>query len=303
MNSVIDVSHLKKHFGRLVAVDDISFNVEEGEIFGLLGENGAGKTTTIEILEGFQHPDGGTVRVLGIEPRHAHREWRDRIGLVLQESEFDPVHTVQETLRLFAGFFSNPRDVHETLELVGLADKAKERFGRLSGGQKRRVDVALGIIGRPDLLFLDEPTTGFDPVARREFWNVISDLRTTGTAIVLTTHYMEEAEALCDHLAIMSRGSIVAKGTCTALISALGATMIRFRAPNHDVDIDLVRSLTGAPFELHDGCVEVSLSADVPGVLARLLAWSESTGVELLDLEVVRPTMNDVFLGATGCDE
>ena len=302
MTSVIDVRHLTKHFGRLVAVNDISFQVEEGEIFGLLGENGAGKTTTIEILEGFQHPDGGSVSVLGIEPKHAHREWRDRIGLVLQESDFDPVHTVHETLQLFAGFFSNPRDVHETLELVGLGDKAKERFGRLSGGQKRRVDVALGIIGRPDLLFLDEPTTGFDPVARREFWNMISDLRTTGTAIVLTTHYMEEAEALCDHLAIMSRGTIVAKGTCAALISALGATMIRFRTPE-DLDLLGVRSATHAPFEVHDGCVEVSLSDGVPDVLRRLLTWSEEHHTELADLEVVRPTMNDVFLGATGCDE
>jgi len=302
VTSVIDVSNLTKHFGRLVAVNDISCQVEEGEIVGLLGENGAGKTTTLEILEGFQRPDGGSVRVLGIEPRHAHRAWRDRIGLVLQESEFDPVHTVQETLRLFAGFFTNPRDVHETLELVGLADKATERFGRLSGGQKRRVDVALGIIGHPDLLFLDEPTTGFDPVARREFWNVIGDLRSTGTAIVLTTHYMEEAEALCDHLAIMSRGTIVAKGTCAALISALGATMIRFKAPA-DLDLDLVRGVTQAPFECHDGCVEVSLSNDVPVVLRRLLTWSEANETELVDLEVVRPTMNDVFLGATECDE
>ncbi|MHB1089307.1 MAG: ABC transporter ATP-binding protein, partial [Acidimicrobiales bacterium] len=193
MSNVIEVTNLTKRFGALVAVDDVSFEVRAGEIFGLLGENGAGKTTTIEILEGFQRADHGVVQVLGVNPRHGHRQWRDRIGLVLQESEFDPVHTVTETLKLFAGFFSNPRDVAETLELVGLADKAGERVGRLSGGQKRRVDVALGIVGNPALLFLDEPTTGFDPVARREFWTVIEGLRDVGTSIVLTTHYMEEA--------------------------------------------------------------------------------------------------------------
>jgi len=189
--TVIEVSNLTKKFGRFTAVDDVSFHVNSGEIFGLLGENGAGKTTTIEMLEGFQRPDGGSIKVLDHNPQHAPREWRDRIGLVLQESEFDPLHSVRETLQLFASFFSHPRDVDETLDMVGLADKANERVGRLSGGQKRRVDVALGIVGRPQLLFLDEPTTGFDPVARREFWQVIEGLRDSGTSMVLTTHYME----------------------------------------------------------------------------------------------------------------
>jgi ABC-2 type transport system ATP-binding protein len=302
MTNVIEVTNLTKRFGRLVAVDELTFSVRRGEIFGLLGENGAGKTTTIEILEGFQRADHGTALVLGVNPRLAHRDWHDRIGLVLQESDFDPVHTVNETLKLFASFFSHPRNVAETLEMVGLSDKAGERVGRLSGGQKRRVDVALGIIGRPELLFLDEPTTGFDPVARREFWSVIEDLREGGTSIVLTTHYMEEAERLCDRLAIMARGQIVAEGTSAALISAMGATTIRFELPAN-VEISTLRSVAGADFILRDNLVEVMLGSGVAEVLLRLLQWSESTAVALTRLEVVRPTLNDVFLGATGAEE
>jgi ABC-2 type transport system ATP-binding protein len=302
MTNVIEVSNLTKRFGKLVAVDNVNFAVHEGEIFGLLGENGAGKTTTIEILEGFQRPDEGSALVLGVNPRMAHRDWRDRIGLVLQESDFDPVHTVNETLKLFASFFSNPRDVAETLEMVGLREKANERVGRLSGGQKRRVDVALGIIGHPALLFLDEPTTGFDPVARREFWSVIEGLRETGTSIVLTTHYMEEAERLCDRLAIMAKGQIVAEGTSATLISALGATTIRFELPS-DIEVSALCSAAGADFIVRDNMVEVLLGSGVQEVLLRLLTWSQLTGTTLTHLEVVRPTLNDVFLGATGSDE
>lgn len=302
MTNVIEVHNLTKRFGTLVAVDDVSFAVREGEIFGLLGENGAGKTTTIEILEGFQRADHGSVQVLGTNPRLGHRHWRDRIGLVLQESEFDPVHTVNETLKLFASFFSNPRDVAETLEMVGLTDKAGERVGRLSGGQKRRVDVALGIVGNPSLLFLDEPTTGFDPVARREFWSVIQGLRESGTSIVLTTHYMEEAERLCDRLAIMARGRIVAEGTSSSLISALGATTIRFELST-DMSLEDLRVVTGADFIERDNVVSVLLGGGVQEILLRLLTWSESSGAVLRGLEVVRPTLNDVFLGATGNEE
>jgi ABC-2 type transport system ATP-binding protein len=302
MTTVIEVNNLTRRFGRLTAVDDVSFSVNEGEIFGLLGENGAGKTTTIEMLEGFQKPDKGSVIVLGENPRHGHREWRDRIGLVLQESDFDPLHSVKETLTLFASFFSHPRDVGETLAMVGLTDKAKERVGRLSGGQKRRVDVALGIVGRPQLLFLDEPTTGFDPVARREFWQVIDDLRTTGTSMVLTTHYMEEAERLCDRLAIMAQGQIVAEGTSSALISAFGATTIRFEVP-YDVEMSTLCAAAGAHFIRRDNVATVLLGDELEGVLFRLLTWSQSTGTALRHLEVVRPTLNDVFLGATRGDE
>ena len=301
MTNVIEVTNLTKRFGRLVAVDDISFRVREGEIFGLLGENGAGKTTTLEILEGFQKPDRGEARVLGENPHSAHRDWRDRIGLVLQESDFDPVHTVSEIVTLFAGFFSNPRDVRETLDLVGLADKAKERVGRLSGGQKRRVDVALGIIGRPRLLFLDEPTTGFDPIARSEFWSVIEGLRADGTSIVLTTHYMEEAERLCDRLAIMAKGQIVAEGTSSTLISAMGATTVRFELPP-ELDVDTLRRVTGADFVVRDSVATALLGSQMQDVLLRLLAWATPRGITLHRLEVLRPSLNDVFLGATGSD-
>ena len=298
MTAVVDVQNLTKRFGHLTAVDDVSFRVDEGEIFGLLGENGAGKTTTIEMLEGFQHPDKGSVLVLGHSPRHAHREWRDQIGVVLQESDFDPLHSVRETLTLFASFFSHPRGVDETLALVGLTDKAHERVGRLSGGQKRRIDVALGIVGRPRLLFLDEPTTGFDPVARREFWRVIESLRATGTSIILTTHYMEEAERLCDRLAIMSRGQIVAEGTSSALISAFGATTIRFDLPE-GVDLATVCEVAGVHFACRDSVVSAIVGDDLETVLLRLLTWTHATARVLHGLEVLRPTLNDVFLGAT----
>ncbi|MBW4029406.1 MAG: ABC transporter ATP-binding protein [Acidobacteria bacterium] len=298
MNFVVDVQNLEKRFGHLTAVDDVSFHVSEGEIFGLLGENGAGKTTTIEMLEGFQRPDRGTVMVLGEAPQHARREWRDQIGVVLQESDFDPLHSVRETLSLFASFFSHPRSVDETLALVGLTDKANERVGRLSGGQKRRIDVALGIVGRPRLLFLDEPTTGFDPVARREFWRVIEDLRESGTSIILTTHYMEEAEQLCDRLAIMAKGQIVAEGTSSALISAFGATTIRFELPE-DSDLMTVCDVAGVSFAYRDNVVSAIVGDDLETVLLRLLNWTHTTGTALHGLEVLRPTLNDVFLGAT----
>jgi ABC-2 type transport system ATP-binding protein len=302
MTNVIEVDNLTRRFGKLVAVDHVSFCVRAGEIFGLLGENGAGKTTTIEILEGFQKPDEGAARVLDVNPRHGHREWRNRIGLVLQESDFDPLHTVNETLRLFASFFSHPRNVAETLDLVGLSDKANERMGRLSGGQKRRVDVALGIIGRPELLFLDEPTTGFDPVARREFWTVIEGLRDAGTSIVLTTHYMEEAERLCDRLAIMAKGRIVAEGTSSTLISALEATTVRFELPR-DVALSTLSAAADVEFFVRDNFAVAQMGDQVQEVLLRLLTWSQATGTVLTHLEVVRPTLNDVFLGATGNDQ
>jgi ABC-2 type transport system ATP-binding protein len=300
--NIIEVSNITKRFGGFVAVNDVSFVLRRGEIFGLLGENGAGKTTTIEILEGFQKADKGTALVLGIDPRSGRRAWRDRVGFVLQESQFDPIHTVNETVKLFASFFSHPRGVAETLELVGLTDKAGERFGRLSGGQKRRVDVAIGIIGRPDLLFLDEPTTGFDPVARHEFWTVIEGLRNDGTSILLTTHYMEEAQRLCDRLAIMAKGQIMAQGTSSSLISALGVITIRFEQPT-GVDLSTLCAITGEDFLLRDNIVSASVGSDVQEILLRLLTWSKSTGIALSGLEVIRPTLNDVFLGATDGDE
>lgn len=298
MANVIEVTGLTKRFGSLMAVDDVSFNVERGEIFGLLGKNGAGKTTTVEILEGYQVPDEGHVTVLGVDPQKGGGAWKDRIGLVLQDSDFDPIHTVAETVALFAGFFTKPKSVAETLELVGLSDKANARIGRLSGGQRRRVDVALGIVGSPELLFLDEPTTGFDPSARREFWTMLEGLRAKGTSILLTTHYMEEAQHLCDRIAILAGGRIVAEGTSTTLIALAGETTVRF---DHQPGLDVVAlsEKTGIDFRVIGDMVSAAVP-DAQRSLFRLLQHAEREGIVLSGLGVVRPTLDDVFLGVTG---
>ena len=298
MSNVIEVAGLTKRFGTLTAVNDVSFSVERGEIFGLLGKNGAGKTTTVEILEGYQSPDAGRVSVLGVDPKKGGGAWKDRIGLVLQDSDFDPSHTVTETVKLFAGFFSHPKSVAETLDLVGLTDKADVRIGRLSGGQRRRVDVALGIVGSPELLFLDEPTTGFDPSARREFWTMLEGLRSTGTSILLTTHYMEEAQHLCDRIAILAAGRIVAEGTSTSLIAVAGTTTVRFNVVD-GLDVAALSHGAGIDFRVAGDVVSAAL-VHAPSELLRLLRYVERVGLELDGLEVVRPTLDDVFLDVTG---
>jgi ABC-2 type transport system ATP-binding protein len=298
MSTVIEVAGLTKRFGSLTAVDDVSFSVEQGEIFGLLGKNGAGKTTTVEILEGYQSPDGGRVHVLGVDPKKGGGAWKDRIGLVLQDSDFDPSHTVAETVNLFAGFFSKSKSVVETLGLVGLTDKANVRIGRLSGGQRRRVDVALGIVGSPELLFLDEPTTGFDPSARREFWTMLEGLRSEGTSILLTTHYMEEAQHLCDRIAILAAGRIVAEGTSTSLIALAGATTVRFDL-TPGLDVAALSRSSGIDFSVRGEVVAATL-AHAQSQLLALLQHVENEGIELNGFEVVRPTLDDVFLDVTG---
>ncbi len=298
MSNVIEVAGLTKRFGSLTAVNDVSFNVEQGEIFGLLGKNGADKTTTVEILEGYQVPDEGRVSVLGVDPKKGGGAWKDRIGLVLQDSDFDPSHTVTETVKLFAGFFSHPKSVAETLNLVGLTDKADERIGRLSGGQRRRVDVALGIVGSPELLFLDEPTTGFDPSARREFWTMLEGLRSAGTSILLTTHYMEEAQHLCDRIAILAAGRIVAEGTSTSLIALAGTTTVRFNVVE-GLDVVSLSNVTGIDFRVEGAVVSAALH-NAQSEMLRLLQFVERVGIELDGLEVVRPSLDDVFLDVTG---
>jgi ABC-2 type transport system ATP-binding protein len=294
----ITVRGLRKSYGENEAVRGIDFEVERGEVFGFLGPNGAGKTTTIEILEGYRPRTDGSVSVLGADPETPTREWRERIGLVLQECELNPLLTVGETMKLYASFFPNPRPIGETLRLVGLEDRITVRVGALSGGQQRRLDVGVGILGNPELLFLDEPTTGFDPSARRDAWNMIEGLKELGTTIVLTTHYMEEAQHLADRVVILREGQIVADGAPATLGDQLGQeTLIRFRSVNGIAD------RIGAAIGRHaqvSGNQATIASTDPQRDLYRLLRWAEDEGVKLTDLEVRRPSLEDVFLEVTG---
>src|ERR671930_1624664 len=235
--AVIAVSDLRKSYGAVEAVRGVSLEVLRGEVFAFLGPNGAGKTTTVEILEGFRERDAGEVEVLGVDPAFAPREWRQRIGVVLQESEVPGLLTVRESLELFAGYFERPRAIDETIALVGLEPQAGQRAAKLSGGQRRRLDVALALVGSPELLFLDEPTTGFDPAARREAWEVIEGLRELGTTILLTTHYLEEAERLADRVGIIKDGVIVAEGPTEEIGGdERRIARIRVRAPGAELN-------------------------------------------------------------------
>ncbi|HEX3562766.1 MAG TPA: ABC transporter ATP-binding protein [Solirubrobacterales bacterium] len=297
--AAIQVTGLRKAYGENEAVRGIDFEVARGEVFGFLGPNGAGKTTTIEILEGYRERTAGDVSVLGVDPGRATREWRSRIGLVLQECELNPLLTVAETMRLYSSFFPNPRPADETLDLVGLGDRHKARVGSLSGGQQRRLDVGVGIVGNPELLFLDEPTTGFDPSARRDAWNMIEGLKDLGTTIVLTTHYMEEAQHLADRVVILREGRIVAAGAPATLGDQLGQeTIIRFRLTD-GLTPDQIASAIGRRPEISGN--EAKLASTEPQRdLHGLLDWAEGAGVQLADLEVRRPSLEDVFLEVTG---
>jgi ABC-2 type transport system ATP-binding protein len=274
------------------AVRGVSLRVRRGEIFAFLGPNGAGKTTTVEILEGFRRRDGGEVRVLGVDPARGGRAWRARIGMVLQEGRTQPNLTVRETLELWSAYYPQPKPVAEIIALVGLDEKADERSARLSGGQRRRLDVGLALIGDPELIFLDEPTTGFDPEARRAAWKVIAGLRDLGKTVFLTTHYLDEAQELADRVAIIKGGVIVAEGPPAQLVSASPATEITFVAP---AGVDL-RDLPGGPaITVTSGvaCVRTELPTRV---LAELCGWAAAQGIELERLAVTRPTLEDVYL-------
>jgi ABC-2 type transport system ATP-binding protein len=289
-------------YGEFEAVRGISFDVHAGEVFAFLGPNGAGKTTTIEILEGYRERSGGDAAVLGVDPGSPTRAWRKRIGLVLQECKLEPEFTVVETLRLYASFYSAPLGVDRVLELVGLNEKRDERIGRLSGGQQRRLDVGLGIIGDPELLFLDEPTTGFDPSARRGAWRMIEDLRALGKTIFLTTHYMDEAQQLADRVAILRRGRLAAVGTTADIGAGLGAeTRISFRFPAA-VDRAEVERLLGAEIELEEGLATIR-TANPQRSLLSLTGWAEERGVVLEELQAIRPTLEDMFLELTAESE
>jgi ABC-2 type transport system ATP-binding protein len=296
------VRGLRCNYGPTEAVRGIDFSIAKGEIFALLGPNGAGKTTTIEILEGFRRRSGGEVNVLGSDPAAGDRRWRSRIGVVLQESRPEPELTVRECMQLYAGYYERPRDVAETLALVGLGELAERRCERLSGGERRRLDVALALVGDPELVFLDEPTTGFDPAARRAAWQLVLELRALGTTILLTTHYMEEAERLADRIAVIAKGEIVACGTP----QTLGARELM------DVEITFTLPAGVALGELPDdvraeaGAAERGVrvrAADPVAPLRVLTQWATERHLPLPDLEVRRPTLEDVYLGLTDSGE
>jgi ABC-2 type transport system ATP-binding protein len=281
MTTAISVSGLRKAYGSTEALRGIEFDVGAGEVFGLLGPNGAGKTTTVEILEGYRSRDAGEVSVLGFDPGDSPRALRERIGVVLQQSELWPMVTVREVHRIFAGYYRAPRDVDEVIELVGLAAKRDARVKTLSGGQKRRLDLGVALVGDPDLVFLDEPTTGFDPAARRAAWEMIRSLRSLGKTVLLTTHYLDEAQQLADRVAVLRAGEIVRLGT-PAELTATGRAEIRF---------------------LRDGRQHV-LETDTPTrTLHELTGEALAAGVELEELEVRRATLEDVYLELVGEEE
>jgi len=298
--TLMQVTDLVKHYGDVRAVDGISFAVADGAVFTLLGPNGAGKTTTLEILEGIREPDGGTIEVFGQRLRRVDRPTKQRFGVLLQEGNFEPHLKVREVLTLFSSFFDNARSPKEMLERVSLTEKAGALVKNLSGGQKQRLAIAAALINDPELVFLDEPTTGLDPQARRNVWSVVSDLKSTGVAIILTTHYMEEAEALSDHICIMDHGKLIAEGSPRELTASLGQeTMIEFAA-NGTSNEDL------AP--LQQCCKAVRTAADLIVVettdlvatMESLLAWSKIRGHELANMTVRQPNLEDVFLSLTG---
>jgi ABC-2 type transport system ATP-binding protein len=297
--SVISIQGLRKRYGDHEAVRGIDLEIHRGEIFAFLGPNGAGKTTTVEILEGFRQASDGTVEVLGRNPWRASASWRARIGIVLQESEAEPGLSVRECLDLYAGYYPSPRDVEETLELVDLAGQADQRAGALSGGQRRRLDVALALIGDPELIFLDEPTTGFDPAARRAAWEVIAGLRDLGKTVFLTTHYMEEAERLADRIAVIAAGEIVAEGTPQTLGGREhGAAQIAFSTPGGASSSELPASLAARVRQQPGGRLLLE-STSVASDLHALAGWALERHLELDDLEVSRPTLEDVYLQLT----
>ena len=279
MSAAISVRGLRKRYGDVEAVRGIDFEVARGEVFGLLGPNGAGKTTTVEILEGYRERTGGEVAVLGHDPAARARELRERVGIVLQSTGMYRHITVREALDHWAGFYSRARDVTEVIALAGLEEKAGERVNRLSGGQLRRLDFALALIGDPELIFLDEPTTGFDPEARRGAWETVRSLRELGKTILLTTHYLEEAQALADRVAIMKDGRILAIGPP----SDLGSTSAQYRVAYRDRDGRLIERHTEDPTRL----------------LAKLTAQALARGERLQELSVGRPTLEDVYLELT----
>ena len=291
---VIQIRGLRKSYGAIEAVRGIDLDVMAGEVFALLGPNGAGKTTTVEILEGHRQRSDGDIRVLGQDPGANERVLKERVGIVLQQTGVDEYLTVREAIEMIAGYYPRPRDVAEVLELTGLVQQRDRRIRKLSGGQRRRVDLAIALAGDPEILFLDEPTTGFDPSARRQAWETLRGMAALGKTIFLTTHFMDEAHALADRLAIIVGGRIIASGTADELIGAAGrASRIRFR----------VAGGAPPPADLHatgDGSAWEVVTDQPTGALHRLTGWALASDVELVDLEVARASLEDVYLELTG---
>jgi ABC-2 type transport system ATP-binding protein len=274
----VRVAGLRKSYGEHEALKGVDFTIASGEVFGLLGPNGAGKTTTVEILEGYRERDGGEVEVLGIDPQRAGTAWRERIGVMLQSSSLYPNLTVRESLRVFAGYYTTPRTPDEVIDIVELGEKAESRVRTLSGGQQRRLDLGLALVGDPELVFLDEPTTGFDPGARRAAWDTVRNLRALGKTILLTTHYLDEAEQLADRVAVLRGGRIVREGTPAELTGGAVETEIRYRRNGDEI---------------------VERTSDPTARLHELTAAALERGEELDALEVRRPTLEDVYLELT----
>ena len=298
-DAAISVRGLRKSYADYAAVRGVDFDVQCGEIVAFLGPNGAGKTTTVEILEGYRSRSAGEVHVLGQDPAHPTRSWRNSIGVVLQESEPEPYLTARECLELYAGYYARPRPIDETLALVGLEEKANAVSGTLSGGQRRRLDVALALIGDPELVFLDEPTTGFDPSARRSAWTVVAGLRDLGKTIFLTTHYMDEAEFLADRIIVLAGGQVVAEGAPATLGGRdRSAAKITFTLPSNLSTAQLPSPFAAAA-AADGGRVEARSAAPLAD-LRSLTSWAADVGVDLPDIEVRRPTLEDIYLDLTG---
>ncbi len=301
-DAAIVVEKLKKSYGPNCVVDGLSFTVRRGEIFALLGPNGAGKTTTIETLEGYRTPDSGTVRVLGLDPVRQGREMKALIGVMLQQDGLYPGLSAREVLSLFAGYYEQPRDVGELLDRVGLAEAAKTRYRRLSGGQKRRLALAVTLVGRPQLVFLDEPTTGMDPQARLATWEIIRELKNNGVTVLLTTHLMDEAERLADRVAIIDHGRLIALDTPAGLTGVQDANVVRFVAPS-GLDCAQLAKLPSARSaeEIRPGSYLIE-TASAPPLLAELTAWLRDQEITLSELRVGHGSLEDLFLRLTGAE-
>lgn len=290
----VHVRGLKKSYGRTAALAGIDFDIRRGEIFALLGPNGAGKTTTVEILEGYRTRDAGEVTVLGYDPAYERKALKSRIGIVLQSTGVEPYLTVAETVTMYAGLYPHPRPVAEVIDLVGLAAKRTERVNRLSGGQQRRLDMAIALAGDPEVLFLDEPTTGFDPSARRAAWETIRDLASLDKTVVLTTHFMDEAQYLANRVVVIAQGRVVAEGAPSTLgFRDRAKAQVRYRLPP---GVDPPAGLGGVPKT--DGFIEVSFDDPVKSV-HDLLHWAIGNGIKVDCLEVRRPSLEDVYLALT----